>query len=175
MNTSKITAATKSRIEGFVSFYGGFKIYTKKLSDIYTGRSTNYAGIYDTDLFSINRNEAAIVAAGYSKLCKAIITLNMENKTVKSVIEILKAENEAKELAEVNEQTLYVARVAEADAWIVANQSIIADEATKVCKSFGVAAMPVSAMNSRMKQQLAWFLLKNFTNNTKTAIFHALK
>jgi len=53
----------------------GYKIVRRKLSDFYSSRSTRYAGCLNKPPFVIIRDEAAIVAAGYSKLCKAVVTL----------------------------------------------------------------------------------------------------
>lgn len=174
MKTTKITPSVKTKIAGFVSFYNGFSVSTKKLSDLYSARSTNYASIYNSDLFLINKTEAEIVASGYSKLCKAVITLNLENPLVVTVIEDLKKENELKNKAEEKAAILLAQQKTEAKIWIENNPEIVRKEAVKVCEKFGRPFTSVNEMSSKMLQQLAWFLLKYFTDNSKTAIFHAL-
>lgn len=168
----------KSRISHFVTFYKSSegKIIVKKLSDLYNSRSTKYASIYNTDLFVINRDAESITKYGFSKLCKAIITINESNPIVIELLAELRKDNEAKILAEQAEKELYEKRVQEAKDFIANkdNRSIILKEANKVCNNFGDNLDEIKNMPSKMQQQLAWFLLKYFTNNSKTAIFHAL-
>lgn len=168
----------KSRISHFVTFYKSSegKIIVKKLSDLYNSRSTKYASIYNTDLFVINRDAESITKFGFSKLCKAIITINESNPIIIELLAELRKDNEAKILAEQAEKELYEKRVQEAKDFIANkdNRSIILKEANKVCNNFGDNLDEIKNMPSKMQQQLAWFLLKYFTNNSKTAIFHAL-
>lgn len=170
----KITPSVIERVSHFVSFYNGFKVRTIKLSDIYSSRSTNYASIYNTDLFVINTDKGAIEASGYSKSCKAIITLNMNNNDVQSIIEKLKAEHIKAEKSKAEAKELFEQQKLEAKQWIEANPEIVAAEAAKVATKFQRDITNIAEFPSKMKQQLAWFLLNNFSNNTKTAIFHAL-
>lgn len=71
-NTSKITKPIFVKIYNFGA--------TCKLSDMYNSRSTKYHSIYDSDFFVQKTDPESIVSAGYSKLCKAIISLNLQNE-----------------------------------------------------------------------------------------------
>ena len=168
----------KIRISHFVTFYkkSEGQIIVKKLSDLYNSRTTKYASIYNTDLFVIYRDAESIAKYGFSKLCKAIITLNESNPTVLDILAELRKDNEAKILTEQAEKELYEKRVTEAKDFIANkdNHAVILKEANKVCNNFGENLEEIKNMPSKMQQQLAWFLLKYFTNNSKTAIFHAL-
>lgn len=67
-----------------------FTIMTRKLSDYYSSRSTNYASCLNSAPFIISRDMATIVAAGYSKACKAVITLELTDE-VKAIAEEMRA------------------------------------------------------------------------------------
>lgn len=173
------TNTQKEKVALFTNYYfsgneSSFNVYTKKLSDLYNSRTTKYHSVYDTDLFVISRDSESIVAAGYAKSCKAIITLNLENELVKEIIELLKKENQEKLEANEKASWLFASQKVEATKWIQQNPEIVEKEARKVAEKFNREFVSVESMSSREKQQLAWFLLKNFENNTKTAIFHVL-
>jgi len=70
-------------------------IITRKLSFFYQSRSTNYARCLDSNPFIIIKDSKKIVNLGFSKLCKAVITLDSNNEFVKELIE-KKIENERK-------------------------------------------------------------------------------
>ena len=89
-NTMKIDKIMGKKIEqfmGFDSYTNPEKIvfYTKKLSAFYQSRSTNYADCLNRPPFIINRDIQDIVAAGYSKNCKAIISINTKIKAIKEI------------------------------------------------------------------------------------------
>ena len=112
-----------------VSNYGhGFS--TRKLSDLYSSRSTNYHSIYNSDLFIINRKKEDIVAAGYSPLCKAIISLNESNPLVKQIlqmeIERLKAKKASDKIESDKKEAFKSAILAEANS-VSTDQDFAAD------------------------------------------------
>ena len=143
----------KSRISYFVTFYkkSEGQIIVKKLSDLYNSRSTKYASIYNTDLFVINRDAESITKFGFSKLCKAIITINESNPIIIELLAELRKDNAAKILAEQAEKELYEKRVQEAKDFIANkdNRSIILKEANKVCNNFGDNLDEIKNMPSR--------------------------
>jgi len=64
----------------------------RKLSDMYTSRSTNYASCLNQPPFIIITDKDEIARNGYSKLCRAIITVDSTHPLVQEVIDELKAE-----------------------------------------------------------------------------------
>lgn len=106
----------------------GYGFSTKKLSDLYSSRSTRYPSIYDTDLFVITKDKAAIVAAGYSPLCKAIISLNEKNELVQR---ILKMEVERKSAEKVSKEIEAAKREAAKDAIMKEAKSFKIDDQFK--------------------------------------------
>lgn len=67
-----------------------YTIMTRKLSDYYNSRSANYASCLISAPFIISRDMATIAASGYSKACKAVITLELTDE-VKEIVEDMRA------------------------------------------------------------------------------------
>lgn len=174
----KITNEIKSRISTFIHIADDLTVtyHIYKLSDLYNSHTTKYASIYDGDLFKIYRSQVDIIAAGYSKLCKAIIALNLANPIVNAVVTILIAEK-TKQIADAIEaKELFDNQLIIANNWLndEANEPVIIKEATKVMASRGRTFTTIADMNNREKRSLSYFLLKNFTNMSESAIYHSL-
>ena len=87
-------AASKVRSLIWVSYENPevYKIKTEKLSDYYSSRSTSYAKCLNEYPFVIIRDKAKIVEAGFSPLCKAVITLDQSAPEVQEIISEMVAE-----------------------------------------------------------------------------------
>ena len=86
----KLSAIAKDKVRSliFVSYENpeNYKIRVEKLSDFYSSRSTSYAKCLNEYPFIIIRDKEKIVAAGFSPLCKAIITLDQSAPEVQENI-----------------------------------------------------------------------------------------
>lgn len=87
----KLTAIAQSKVRSliWVSYDNPevYKIKTEKLSDYYSSRSTSYAKCLNEYPFVIIRDKAKIVEAGFSPLCKAIITLDQSAPEVNEILQ----------------------------------------------------------------------------------------
>lgn len=87
----KLTAIAQSKVRSLIwVIYENpevYKIKTEKLSDFYSSRSTNFAKCLNEYPFIIIRDKAKIVEAGFSPLCKAIITLDQSAPEVNEILQ----------------------------------------------------------------------------------------
>lgn len=78
----------------YVSIDGlSYRIATIKLSDFYNSQSTNYASCLNSEPFILKKDNESIKAAGYSKNCKAVITLE-ETTEIKELAEMMMKERQ---------------------------------------------------------------------------------
>lgn len=83
-----------AKIRNFIFLRESGEVITNtfRLSDMYTSRSAKYASCLNQSPFIIITDKSQIVSRGYSKLCKAIITVDAEHPLVLEVVGELKSE-----------------------------------------------------------------------------------
>jgi hypothetical protein len=74
------------RYKNYDSSTGEHEVGTCKLSNFYNSRTTNYANCLNNVPFIIYRDTKHVTDAGYSKNCKAVITLDTELPLVQRLV-----------------------------------------------------------------------------------------
>lgn len=137
----------------------------RKLSDFYNRKTTNLAGVFFSDLFTISYNKEEIVKNGFNSLVRAIIKPNENNPVVVDFFIQKEINNKNAEIAKLAEKEKFDNKVIEAKKYILEHS----EKVNHLIEKHGIT--------SKGLQIVAW-KLSNYTIGenyiTKTQFYHAL-